>query len=57
MLRHGVVDELRILVYPFAFGKGLRIFENFDVTSLTLDHAHTFKTGVVALRYAVKGGA
>src|SRR5215213_4492097 len=31
MLKHGLVDELHILVYPFAFGGGPRIFENMGV--------------------------
>jgi dihydrofolate reductase len=56
MLRHGLVDELRLLVFPFVFGKGLRAFENFDVTSMKLIHTQTFKSGVVALHYAPESG-
>ena len=51
MLQHGLVDELRFLVFPFTFGKGPRVFENFDKTALTLIHTQTFKSGVVALHY------
>jgi dihydrofolate reductase len=56
MLRHGLVDELRLLVFPFAFGEGPRVFENFDKTVLTLIHTQTFNTGVVALHYAPASG-
>jgi dihydrofolate reductase len=36
MLEHGLVDELRILVYPFAFGERPRIFEGMGVHTLKL---------------------
>jgi dihydrofolate reductase len=51
MLQHGLVDELRILVYPFAFGEGPRIFEHMGVNTLKLLEAKTFSSGVVALHY------
>ena len=51
LLRHGLVDELRILVYPFAFGAGPRIFDGMDVLPLKLLESKTFKSGVVALHY------
>ncbi len=51
MLQHGLVDELRLLVYPFTFGEGQRIFETFDQTALKLLDTKTFSTGVVALHY------
>ena len=51
ILRYGLVDELRLLVFPFIFGKGPRIFENFDLTTLKPIHTHTFKSGVIALHY------
>ena len=34
MLAHGLVDEVRLLVFPFAFGEGPRIFEHMGVTTL-----------------------
>lgn len=55
MLQHGLVDELRLLVFPFIFGKGSRIFENIDAAGLTLIHTHTFQSGVVELRYSQEG--
>src|SRR5258707_15473259 len=51
MLEHRLVDELRVLVYPFAFGEGLRIFEHMGVHTLKLLDTKTFSSGVVALHY------
>ena len=51
MLQHGLVDELRLVVFPFVFGRGPRVFENFDTTSLKLLDTKTFSTGAIALHY------
>ena len=51
MLKHGLVDELRVLVFPFAFGEGPRIFERMGVSTLKLLETTTFSSGVVALCY------
>lgn len=51
MLKHGLVDELRVLVCPFTFGEGPRIFEHAGVNTLKLLDTKTFSSGVVALRY------
>ena len=51
MLKHGLVDELRILVFPFAFGEGPRIFDQMGVNTLKLLDTKTFSSGVVALTY------
>lgn len=51
MLRHGLVDELRLVVFPFAFGKGQRIFENVDTITLKLLDTKTFSSGALALHY------
>jgi dihydrofolate reductase len=51
MLKHGLVDELRILVYPFAFGEGPRLFERMGLQTLRLLDTKIFESGVVALRY------
>jgi dihydrofolate reductase len=55
MLKQGLVDELRILVFPFAFGQGPRIFERMSVQTLKLLDTKTFDSGVVALRYEPRG--
>ena len=51
MLKHGLVDELRLLVFPFSFGDGPRIFERMGVNSLKLLDTKTFSSGAVALHY------
>jgi dihydrofolate reductase len=51
MLKHGLVDELRILVYPFAFGEGPRMFDHMGINTLKLLDTRTFSSGVVALHY------
>jgi dihydrofolate reductase len=51
MLKAGLVDELRLLVYPFAFGEGPRPFEGMGVNTLKLLDTRTFSSGVVALHY------
>jgi dihydrofolate reductase len=51
VLKHGLVDELRVLVFPFAFGEGPRIFEQMGVNTLRLLDTKTFSSGVVALIY------
>jgi dihydrofolate reductase len=57
MLRHGLVDDLRILLFPFTFGEGLRIFERMGVHTLKLVDTTTFESGVVALRYQPRSAA
>jgi dihydrofolate reductase len=51
MLEAGLVDEFRLLVFPFAFGAGPRIFEHMGVHTLKLLDTQTFNSGVVALHY------
>jgi dihydrofolate reductase len=51
MFKHGLVDELHVLVYPFAFGEGPRIFEHMGVNMLKLLDTKRFGSGVVALSY------
>lgn len=51
MLKAQLVDEIRLLVYPFAFGEGPRIFEHMGVNVLKLVEMKTFSSGVVALHY------
>lgn len=51
MLKAGLVDEFRILVYPFTFGEGPRIFDHMGVNTLNLLETRTFSSGVVALHY------
>lgn len=49
MLEAGLVDEFRLLVFPFSFGAGPRIFEHMGVNTLKLLDARKFGSGVVVL--------
>lgn len=51
MLKAGLVDEFRILVFPFAFGEGPRIFDQMNISALKLLSTKTFSSGVIALHY------
>jgi len=51
MLQHGLVDEFRLLVFPFTFGEGPRIFEHMGTRSLKLLEMQTFSSGAVAHHY------
>ena len=51
MLQHGLVDEFRILVFPFTFGEGPRLFEHMGINTLKLLDTQTFSSGAVAHRY------
>ena len=51
MLKAGLVDEFRILVYPFTFGEGPRIFDHMGINTLKLVETRSFSSGVVALHY------
>ena len=51
MLQHGLVDELRLIVFPFTFGEGPRIFDHMGVNTLKLLDTQTFSSGALALRY------
>lgn len=51
MLQHGLVDEFRILVFPFTFGEGPRIFEHMSINIMKLLDTKTFSSGAVLLRY------
>ena len=51
MLHNGLVDELRILVFPFIFGSGKRIFDSISRTSLKLLDTKIFESGAIALHY------
>ncbi len=57
MLKAQLVDEFRLLVFPFAFGEGPRIFEHMGVNMLKLVETKTFSSGVVALHYEVQKSA
>lgn len=51
-LRHGLVDELHLLVSPIVIGGGLRMLPNFRI-NLRLRAERRFGNGMVQLKYEV----
>ncbi|KAB8141709.1 dihydrofolate reductase [Chloroflexia bacterium SDU3-3] len=51
LLRHQLVDELRLLVYPVVLGEGKRMFPEGVAASYRLDSVVHTSTGVVGLTY------
>jgi dihydrofolate reductase len=48
LLRAGLVDELRLMIFPVILGSGLRLYaDSPDTISLALAETVTFSTGVV----------
>ena len=47
LIRHQLVDELRLAVYPVVLGMGKRLFDDGGHTSLELMHQQPTSTGVV----------
>lgn len=52
LLRHGLLDQLDLLLFPVVIGSGQRLFsENDGQQPLTLTVSESFSTGVVRLSY------
>jgi dihydrofolate reductase len=51
LIRHDLVDSLRLLVYPVVLGKGKRLFQAETTATLKLVSAQMFTSGVAALIY------
>ncbi len=55
LMRHDLVDELRLMVFPVVVGKGKRLFDDGeDGRILELVDSKTFGTGVVSLAYRLE---
>jgi dihydrofolate reductase len=51
LVENGLVDEIRLLVYPVMVGEGLHVFEKVPLRKMKLLETHAFSSGVVALHY------
>ena len=51
LLRHGLVDELRLMVYPLVLGSGKRLFSGGDRLPLKLSDSRNLGAGVLLLTY------
>lgn len=56
LLASGLVDELRLMIYPVVLGRGKRLFgDDAQPSAFTLAHSITTRRGVLLARYARSG--
>jgi len=56
LLAAGLVDELRLLIYPVLLGRGKRLFgDNAQASAFTLAHSTSTPSGVLITRYVRSG--
>ena len=51
LMQQGLVDRIRLLIYPVVIGKGKRLFNEETTATLKLVEAKPFSSGVTALIY------
>lgn len=56
LLKHDLVDELRLKIYPLILGKGKRLFDSDTVpAAFTLTESHVTSKGVIIANYRRNG--
>jgi dihydrofolate reductase len=56
LLAAGLVDELRLLIYPVVLARGKRLFDNnAQASAFTLAHSISAASGVLITRYVRSG--
>lgn len=56
LLAAGLVDELRLMIYPVMLGRGKHLFgDNIQPSAFTLTHSTSTPSGVLLARYAHSG--
>jgi dihydrofolate reductase len=51
LLGHGLLDELRLLIFPVVRGAGKRLFEGSDQLALEVKESETWSSGVLSVTY------
>jgi dihydrofolate reductase len=51
LLKHGLLDEFRVSIFPVLVGRGKLLFRDDESTTLKLVATERLRTGVVVLRY------
>jgi dihydrofolate reductase len=57
LVKHDLIDEYHLLIYPVVLGAGKRLFEAGATTTLELLESKSYATGALLMRYAPKRGA
>ena len=56
LIRHNLIDQFHIFLYPFVFGHGIRFFENIaEAKHLKLVETVAFRSGTLVLTYSCGG--
>jgi dihydrofolate reductase len=55
LIKEGLVDEIRLMVYPLTVGEGPRLFEDGMAAKYTLVEARPMASGAIGLVYAPAG--
>ena len=53
LLRHNLIDELNLLIYPVVLGRGKRLFEEGRNLNLKLTQSTASRSGVLLTTYQV----